>query len=168
MNEKIDIRKLQLEILNREGMPVRTYNIVYDASEGPKHMLRIGSNIYSVTSDGELLTNENKPVINKKTYILQSMEVKQQMGVFLINKKCPKCQEGNMIFNGKSFTVGITHYDHVCNKCGYTETYIDERYPKIEYEPISPVLEIIPDPEKVIEKNPLMIREDKSKPSNNG
>lgn len=66
MNEKADIRKLQLEVLNREDMPVRTYHILYDANEGPKYRLKIGKHTYSVTADGELQEMDNQPIINPK------------------------------------------------------------------------------------------------------
>jgi hypothetical protein len=88
------------------------------------------------------------------------METKQQVEVFLINKKCPKCNEGDMIFDGNSFTAGITVYSHICNQCGYKDAYANQKYPKIEYEPISPVLDVVIDPEKVITVDPLMIQED--------
>ena len=57
MNEKIQLKKLQLEVLNREDKAVRTYTINFDASEGPKYRLKIGEHIYSITADGELLDN---------------------------------------------------------------------------------------------------------------
>ena len=65
MNEKVDIKKLQLEVLNNEDVAVRTYHILYDASEGPRYRLKIGKYIYSITADGELIEKDNQPVINK-------------------------------------------------------------------------------------------------------
>jgi hypothetical protein len=63
--ENFDLRKLQLQVLNKEDIPVRTYHIMFNASEGPKYRLKIGKYIYNISVDGELLETNNQPLFNK-------------------------------------------------------------------------------------------------------
>lgn len=63
------------------------------------------------------------------------MEIKNEVKVFKIDKSCDKCMDGNMIFTGESWTMGVKKsYGHKCDKCGFFDSYEIKKYPIIEYE----------------------------------
>jgi hypothetical protein len=53
-------KKLELVVLNPQDESVRTYSLMYDPSEGVRYKLRMGSHVYSMTVDGELIPIDNE------------------------------------------------------------------------------------------------------------
>ena len=60
MTDVKKFKKIELVVLNPQDEPVRTYSINYDPSEGIRYKLRMGSHVYSMTVDGELIPLESE------------------------------------------------------------------------------------------------------------
>lgn len=62
-------------------------------------------------------------------------EIKRPYKSVLVSYICDKCEEGEMLPTGYSFTTNPPSYGHRCNKCGEI-AYMRHTYPKIEYIPL--------------------------------
>lgn len=65
----------------------------------------------------------------------KAIETKKEVKTFLINATCPKCGDGNMIYNGETFRVYTTSHMHLCDSrtCSHMEEY-EIKYPHTSYE----------------------------------
>ena len=107
---------------------------------------------------------------------------RKEVRVFQIDYRCPKCGKGYLRPTGIVCSANPPVRPHKCTNpdCDYAETITGNAYPYIEYEPIDRRIQIMNgntvvymhgkedfqvDPEKVIHRDPLLIREDRDVPS---
>ena len=66
------------------------------------------------------------------------MEEKKELKTFMVDYKCPKCETGYLRSTGKCLMCSPPKYPHVCNNpnCDYTKTFIDKKYPFIDYDEV--------------------------------
>lgn len=57
------------------------------------------------------------------------MEEKKEARTFIIDYKCPKCEDGYLRPTGLCFTSNPPQFPHKCNTCEYGETIMEKRYP---------------------------------------
>jgi len=90
------------------------------------------------------------------------METRQEVKTIQVDYKCPKCNTGYLRPTGIVLCTYPPQYPHKCNnpKCDYGQTFPDARYPYLEYESSTPVIDVKIDPEKIINVEPVLIRED--------
>jgi phage FluMu protein Com len=77
------------------------------------------------------------------------MITKQEVRTFRIDKKCPKCDIGNMIATGTRYTTNVTQVQHRCNNCSHECSYINQSYPLYSHENIGEITLLIDDTEEV-------------------
>lgn len=58
---------------------------------------------------------------------------KEELVSYRVNKRCSKCNTGNLIFDGFTKTSNPPWYVHRCNNCGNLED-LRKQYPCIEHE----------------------------------
>jgi hypothetical protein len=62
------------------------------------------------------------------------MEIESQVSVWLVNYRCDKCGNGDMISTGQVVTTPLPKYLHKCESCGHEQGYF-ENYPQTKYLP---------------------------------
>jgi hypothetical protein len=67
------------------------------------------------------------------------MLTKQEVRTFRIDKKCSKCNTGNMIATGTRYTTNVTHVQHKCDYCNHECSYINHSYPIYNNEKIGEI-----------------------------
>jgi hypothetical protein len=60
-------------------------------------------------------------------------EITTLVRTHLLEYRCDKCNNGNMMPNGSATTTYPQRYGHVCTSCGNTEQF-DHIYPQLKYE----------------------------------
>jgi hypothetical protein len=72
------------------------------------------------------------------------METRREVRSIQVEFKCPKCEHGFMIHTGLVLTSNPAQYPHKCSnpECDHTETFVGKKYPRLEYEFSTPVIEI--------------------------
>lgn len=61
------------------------------------------------------------------------MEIKKEVKVYLVEYKCPSCENGHLLPTGNVLMTYPAKYPHKCTECEYTETFFVQ-YPKIQYD----------------------------------
>jgi predicted nucleic-acid-binding Zn-ribbon protein len=64
------------------------------------------------------------------------METRKEMKVFQVAKRCPKCVNGDMEFNGEMDNSNPARYHHRCTSCGYPR-YYSKIYPYLEHKELN-------------------------------
>lgn len=63
------------------------------------------------------------------------MKIKTNLVPYQIDKQCPSCHKGFMIFTGYSINcTNKTKNQHKCDSCGFKYDYVNTHYPRIEHE----------------------------------
>lgn len=61
------------------------------------------------------------------------MEIRTELKVFKVERRCPKCNVGKLESDGrKAYLTMPMKYKHECTKCDYVEMF-DKIYPCTEY-----------------------------------
>ena len=61
------------------------------------------------------------------------MEEEKEVKVVMVDYKCPKCENGYMRPNGRTYPMYPPLHQHQCNCCDYTENFSNKKYPYIDY-----------------------------------
>jgi len=78
------------------------------------------------------------------------MLTKQEVKTFRIDKKCSKCDIGNMIATGSRYTTNGTYVQHKCDNCNHECSYINQSYPIYNHEKIGEItILVIDDTEEI-------------------
>lgn len=62
-------------------------------------------------------------------------EIRQEVRVFEVHMRCPRCLNSNMRPTNAVLPVNPPLFPHLCDACG-APANLDRRYPRIEYEPV--------------------------------
>lgn len=71
------------------------------------------------------------------------MEQKREVKTVQVDYKCPECKIGFLRPTGTIFATNPPQIPHKCNNCGYGQTFTGVSYPYIDYEPVTPIIQII-------------------------
>lgn len=61
------------------------------------------------------------------------MEISKEVKVYLVEYKCPECENGQLLPTGNALMTYPPKYPHKCTECDYMQTF-SHQYPTIRYD----------------------------------